>query len=166
MIHYVVGDLLESDCNVMVHCCNCFCAFGAGIALQIRHKFPEAYEADQNTTRGDMAKLGTYEMVSCVDRSQRHGDVTVVNLYGQYNYGGRGVKRGGRQVDYVALERAIGGLANQLESWRDRPKIGMPRLGCGLAGGKWSVVGGILLRNFKDQDIYVYDLRDPEDDDE
>lgn len=34
----------------------------------------------------------------------------------------------------------------------------MPRIGCGLAGGDWSIVEKILNNVFDDRTIYVYDL--------
>lgn len=63
MIRYVDGNLLtmaqNGDFDVIAHCANCFCTFGAGIALQIKETFPEAYVVDCETKAGDLAKLGT-----------------------------------------------------------------------------------------------------------
>ncbi len=36
--------------------------------------------------------------------------------------------------------------------------VGMPRIGCGLAGGDWAVVEKILNRIFGPRLIYVYDF--------
>ncbi|MGA8944018.1 MAG: hypothetical protein WB502_15090 [Thermoactinomyces sp.] len=48
MIYIQQGDLLQSDCTVIAHQCNCFATMGAGIAKQIKERYPEAYEADRN----------------------------------------------------------------------------------------------------------------------
>ena len=48
MIKYIDGDLVKEAelFDVIAHCCNCFCTMGAGIAPQIKNKFPDAYVAD------------------------------------------------------------------------------------------------------------------------
>lgn len=55
------GDLIalarEGHFDLIAHGCNCFCTMGARIARGIRAAFPEAYEADLNTKKGDRAKL-------------------------------------------------------------------------------------------------------------
>ena len=54
------GDLLqyaqEGVFDVIIHGCNCFCTMGAGIAKAIKARFPEAYQADCQTPKGDRAK--------------------------------------------------------------------------------------------------------------
>lgn len=51
------GDLialaLEGEFSVIVHGCNCQCAMGKGIAKTIKTRFPEAYQADLKTKKGD-----------------------------------------------------------------------------------------------------------------
>ena len=57
------GDLVQlalaGKFDVIVHGCNCMCTMGAGIAKQIKQKFPEAYRVDCQTKKGDRSKLGT-----------------------------------------------------------------------------------------------------------
>ena len=59
----IKGDLvklaIKGEFDLIIHGCNCFCTMGAGIAKTIKQKFPEAYEADLKTEKGDKAKLGT-----------------------------------------------------------------------------------------------------------
>ena len=61
-MNVVTGDLLrlalDGRFDVIVHGCNCQCAMGKGIALSIKQQFPEAYDADLHTQKGDRAKLG------------------------------------------------------------------------------------------------------------
>ena len=99
----VKGDLiklaLKGDFDVIVHGCNCFCAMGKGIALTIKKVFPEAYQADLKSTKGDKEKLGKYSSATV----QRNGhQITVINAYTQYNYGGPGIK-----ADYGAIKVTI-----------------------------------------------------------
>lgn len=110
------GDLLQyardGVFDVIVHGCNCFCTMGAGIANQIKHQFPEAYQADVQTAKGDRGKLGS---CSSATIEGQYGACRVVNAYTQYQYRGKGVK-----VDYDALrscnemdQGALFGAANR-----------------------------------------------------
>jgi O-acetyl-ADP-ribose deacetylase (regulator of RNase III) len=50
---------MSKDFDVIAHCLTVFCTMGAGIAPQIKSKFPDAYIVDCQTIRGDINKLGT-----------------------------------------------------------------------------------------------------------
>ena len=94
-IKYIKGDLVrdaERDFDVIGHGCNCWCVFGAGIALTVKRKWRRAYDADTATAYGDSEKLGTYS-------SWSNSNITILNLYTQWNYkGSNGVK-----ADYAAI---------------------------------------------------------------
>jgi O-acetyl-ADP-ribose deacetylase (regulator of RNase III) len=95
-IKYVTGDLIESDCDVIGHGCNCFNNMGGGIAWQIKNKLVEAYNADfYGTTIGDRKKMGKFT------KAQSKGK-TVYNLYSQFRYGHDKV-----HVEYEFLELDI-----------------------------------------------------------
>lgn len=140
---FVYGDLLVLTLNghfdVIVHGCNCFCVMGAGIASGVRRVFPGAYAADLETTRGDISKLGTFS-------SAVHGNVTVVNAYTQYYYGGMRV-----YVDYDALRRVMRSIKNTFTGKR----IGMPLIGSGLAGGSWDIICNIIESELEDEDVTI-----------
>ena len=59
----IEGDLIQKakdgEFDLIVHGCNCFCTMGAGIAKQIKKNFPQAFEEDLKTEKGDHGKLGT-----------------------------------------------------------------------------------------------------------
>jgi O-acetyl-ADP-ribose deacetylase (regulator of RNase III) len=133
MIKYIKGDLVRDaeDFDVIAHCCNCFCTMGAGIAPQIKAKFPEAYEADCKTAKGDINKLGT---ISYTENTKP----IVVNLYGQYDYTGR--RSGKMDLDYDALRKS---LVLMQEKYKGK-MMAMPKIGSGLAGGDWKKIEGII----------------------
>ncbi|MEM6785750.1 MAG: macro domain-containing protein [Bacteroidota bacterium] len=130
------GDLLrhaqDGHFDVIVHGANCQCTMGAGIAKAIRRQFPEAYEADLATKKGDRSKLGTISTA----RIER-GEVafTVVNGYTQLHWRGRGVK-----VDYDAVRSVFQHVRRQFTGQR----IGYPMIGAGLAGGDWDRIAEII----------------------
>ena len=131
---------LDGVFDVIVHGCNCHCAMGAGIAKAIRETFPEAYEADCATAKGDRGKLGTISYASVV-----RGDltITVVNAYTQYNSAGAG-----RLADYDAIRAAKASVRSAFAGRR----IGYPRIGAGLAGGDWQVISAIIDEELAGED--------------
>ena len=147
----VQGDLIKlarkGEFDVIVHGCNCFCTMGAGIALTIKKRFPEAYEADLKTAKGDEGKLGTFS--SAVVQTA-HGELTVVNGYTQFNFRGRG-----RKADYEAI-RSVFRLVKQEFAGK---RIGFPAIGAGLAGGNWKVIAQIIAEELDGEDFTFVEYR-------
>ena len=135
-MNVIRGDLLRlalhGRFDVIVHGCNCQCAMGKGIARSIKDQFPEAYEADLRTGKGDSGKLGSIS-VARIDRPPAH--FTVVNAYTQFDYRGAGVL-----ADYDAMRSAFRLVKNHFPGAR----IGYPKIGAGLAMGDWKVIAGII----------------------
>lgn len=61
---------------------------GAGIAKLIRTKFPEAYDVDLQTKKGDRSKLGTISTATVI---RNNHEITIINAYTQFNWRGSGV---------------------------------------------------------------------------
>ncbi len=144
MIRYITGDLVRDAENfdVIIQCANCFCTMGAGIAPQIKKKFPEAYEVDCETISGDKNKLGTITYTKLTKP-------TVINLYGQYGFNGR--KHGEVDVDYDAVRS---GLKLVKENFSGK-FIGMPKIGAGLAGGNWDIIERIIDEELRGEYVTV-----------
>ena len=136
----VKGDLIKlassGKFDVIVHGCNCFNVMGAGIARKIKMKFPEAYQADLETKKGDEKKLGTYT-------TAKIDDLTIVNAYTQYNYGS-----GQRNVDYDAIRKIFRLIKH---NFRDK-RIAYPKIGAGLGGGDWKTIKNIIEEELENTD--------------
>lgn len=145
MLEYRIGDLIEAARNeevmAIAHCCNCQVNMGSGIAPQIRLAFPWAWEADQETEKGDTKKLGSFSVGDPYATGYNDGPL-VYNLYGQFGYGKR--RYGGRDLNYDALYDALVGMANDLQGIdpgdHEMLPVGLPMLGAGLAGGDWDII--------------------------
>jgi len=122
---------------------------GAGIAKSIRENFPEAYLKDQNTIKGDRNRLGTYTSVT-IQKYER--PFIIVNLYGQYEYS----REKGPNVNYVSIAQ---GLIKIKEDFKGL-KIGMPKIGCGLAGGSWKVIEAIIESALHEEDVTVVNYKE------
>lgn len=124
----LTGDLIAlakaGEFDVIIHGCNCFCTMKKGIAKAIAEAFPEAFEADLTTEKGNRNKLGTYSLASV-------GKLTIINAYTQFNWHGNG-----RKADYYAIKQVFERIAKDFPDKR----IGYPKIGAGLAGGDWAVI--------------------------
>lgn len=132
----VEGDLLNwvetGYFDVIAHGCNCQCVMSAGIARSIKVRFPEAYQADLATQKGDGRKLGTLSVAKVMTRG---GPLVVVNAYTQVFYG-----RQSCQVSYAAVRQAFAEVKRRYSG----KSIGYPRIGAGLAGGDWGYIASII----------------------
>lgn len=154
---YRKGNLLNAPVDVIIHQCNCFLTMGAGIAKQIALKWPLVLEADKRTIRGDRRKLGSFTMTHSI-----HGRPTIFNLYSQYGMGGRSPDT---STNYVAMAEGMKAISDHLMANArlivgEPLIIGLPRIGCGLAGGRWEVVEQIILEELDHEPfkVVVYDL--------
>ncbi len=145
----VRGDLLalaqRGDFDVIVHGCNCFCAFGSGVAGQIKRRFPEAYAADCRTTKGDRGKLGRLSSAEVVGDGEHR--FTVVNAYTQY--------RGGRSTTPLVDVDAVGRAMRAVREAYAGKRIGLPRIGAGAAGGDWAVLSKVIDDALAGEDVTV-----------
>ena len=140
---YIDGDLIklasQGMFDVIGHGCNCFHSMGAGIAKSIKQAFPEALMADQFSRYGDKNKLGTFTHVD-------YGDFIVLNLYTQFNYGSNKIN-----VDYDTVRNCMKEIKRKYSGKR----IGLPFIGCGLAGGDWNIVSKIIEDELCNEDVTI-----------
>jgi O-acetyl-ADP-ribose deacetylase (regulator of RNase III) len=145
------GDLIDlarrGDFDLIAHGCNCFCTMGAGIAKGIRAAFPEAYDVDLATTKGDKTKLGTCTAAEVVCGGQT---LVVVNAYTQYDYRGRGMK-----LNYDAVRSCMSWIRENHGSKR----IGFPKIGAGLAGGDWDQTVKIIAEELAGEDVTIVEFK-------
>jgi O-acetyl-ADP-ribose deacetylase (regulator of RNase III) len=143
----VKGDLLKlakaGSFDIIVHGCKCFCTMGAGIAKEIAMNFPEAYQVDRKTVKGDRAKLGTCSVAKVQTASS---NFTVINAYTQYDYRGSGDK-----IDYGAVRSCMRWISDNYGYAR----IGLPKIGAGLGGGDWSKILAIIKEELGNRDVTV-----------
>jgi len=144
-LKYLKGDLIQyiqdGNLDVIVHGCNCFHIMGGGIAKQIKNKFPEVFVADQETPFGDINKLGLCHYIQITNPS-----FIIVNAYTQYHYGTQQVN-----VDYYAIRKCMQSIKINMHGL----KIGMPKIGCGLAGGDWNIVSKIIETELTGEDVTI-----------
>ena len=141
----VAGNLvtlaLAGNYDLIMQGCNCMNQMGRGIALTIKNTWPEVYQADLATVKGDKTKLGTYTK-AVVDINGK--PLVVVNCYTQYNYNYEGVL-----VDYTAVQQVMTKIKQDYSGL----KMAMPLIGAGLAKGDWSILSPIIETALEGEDL-------------
>ncbi len=140
MLNKVKGNLLDmaenGDFNIIVQGCNCFNVMGAGIARQIAERYPNVRDADLETTKGSIGKLGNWTAGFVMAEKHRF---IVINAYTQY-----GTSADGSDVfEYDSFAVILRKLVHEYGSSR----FGFPYIGMGLAGGDKKRILG-MLENF------------------
>ncbi|MBZ6080344.1 macro domain-containing protein [Streptomyces olivaceus] len=138
-IRYVRGDATVPSVKgvkVIAHVCNDLGGWGKGFVLAVSRRWPEpeaAYRAWHRNRAANDFGLGAIQLV----RVETY--VWVANMIGQ-----RGMRTGskGVPVRYEAIDTALGRLADRAIELG--ASVHMPRIGCGLAGGKWSRVEPLI----------------------
>lgn len=124
---------------------------GAGLAKQIKELYPHifGYYKNRCKTSTPEALLGSIDSYPDSKNCRQ-----IVNMYAQKTYGRTGV-----HTDYEALKSCLNLvkiLAEAMAKFKTTVKVGLPHgLGCGLAGGDWSIVSGIIEETFKDSPVFV-----------
>ena len=155
-ITYQIGDATQpagSGAKVLVHVCNDIGGWGRGFVVAISKRWPEPEQQFRAWYRGGEGipafALGEVQFVEVPP------DLTVANVVGQHGIGTRqktppvryeAIRQGLRTVAAFAAERSA--------------SVHMPRIGCGLAGGKWEEIERLVTEELVARGVVVtvYDL--------
>ena len=154
------GDLiklaLDGVFDVIAHGCNCQAAMGAGIAPQMANTFDadeidRAVHNDLNLTKNNRHSL-LGDVISW--RPFENGlkapiNLIVCNAYTQLSPGLPGVD--GIPLDYVALQMCLRKMNYAFKGLT----IGLPKIGCGLAGGNWEKVKAMIQSELSNCNVIV-----------
>jgi O-acetyl-ADP-ribose deacetylase (regulator of RNase III) len=150
-IEYVVGDAVYPGGpgrKIVAHVVNDQGGWGAGFVIALSRRWQEPEKVYRATW--PMFSLGSVQLVPTGD------DVYVANLYAQNGYMGR---TNPQPLQYESLRHCLTHLA--LSAKRMGASVHMPRIGCGLGGGDWSVVSEIISHTLCNTavPVTVYDLK-------
>lgn len=156
----VYGDILTPNANevaaVICHQVNMRGVMGAGLARQIRNKFPSVYDAYKVKCSSGTVSLGDVQFVSMLPDN----GCVIVNIFGQDGYGTDKV-----YTDYGALRKAFAKVVTTLHLTKalHNAIVRIPYgLGCGLAGGNWNTVLRIIQEELVNEGVEVEIWKLPE----
>lgn len=138
MIKFFDGDLLKSGCDIICHQVNEYGVMGAGIAKQIKDKYPKAFDDYTNAIKEAASKCKNLPFIAL---SKQPDGIVVANMFTQRN----------GKTDLELLRNAVFLLSMQIYdlfitklkfndmtgAFFDRPfRVGIPyKYGCGIAKG-------------------------------
>ena len=154
-INYTIGDTTQpvgKGTKIIVHVCNDVGGWGRGFVVALSKRWSEPERRYRAWHRGEETQPFTLGEVQFVQVSE---NLLVANLIGQRDVR---VDSGVPPVRYEAIRAGLGRVA--VEARRLGASIHMPRIGCGLAGGKWEEVGNIVEQELVSSglSVTVYDL--------
>lgn len=144
MIRERVGDLLQSDANIIAHQTNCMGVMGAGVALQIKNKLLDERAFEKYV---DLCKRKGEHLLGHVQYLQGAGEKVIANVFGEYKPSYDKV-----DTDYDSLKEAL--ILLHEEAKKYELSVAIPGLmGCGLAGGDWNIVRDMIEEIFGDSEV-------------
>lgn len=141
MIREAYGNLLdlveEGHFDIIAHGCNCQNVMGAGLAKQIKDKYPQVEIADYRYWKevGKRSKLDMLGNFSYMPIENPNGDFIIANLYTQL------VPGPAFKIEYLRY-----GLVTLLEYFGAEVSYAIPRIGCGYGGGNWNEVKELIYK--------------------
>lgn len=165
MISFVKGDATQPigiGPKAIAHVCNDRGGWGRGFVVAVSQRWPAPEQAyrhwnAQHLWEGMPFELGYVQFVRV------ETDIHIANMIAQAGYGknNQALHRGSESdatppIRYDALERCLTDVAGWAKS--RGATVHMPRIGCGLAGGKWELIEPILKKTLSELAVFVYDL--------
>ena len=154
-IIYLKGDATQPQAagnRIIAHICNDQGGWGKGFvgALSKRWDGPEAAYRSwyKDRSKNDFG-LGAVQLVSV------EPNLWVANMVAQHGYQATAQ---GPPIRYDAVRECLMKLAAEAKSLE--ASVHMPRIGCGLAGGKWEEIEPIITDELTSQgiEVSVYDF--------
>lgn len=153
MINIITGNILNTDADLILHQVNPFGVMGAGLALQIKNKYPNVFTEYKNYClkfNNSYNKLrGNLKIVPINDKQ------AVVNMFSQ-----SGLSRHRVTTDYQALSHCLNRLHKIICKYD--LSLAIPYgIGCGLAGGQWEIVFKTIQDKFQNDKskVLIYKYR-------
>ena len=149
MVMYKTGNILDAKENLICHQVNCRGVMGAGLAKDIKYRYPKVYN-NYRSLFGD-PYIETSAFLGEVQYVEIEKDKYICNLFGQDYYGNNPF------ITYTSYKA----LRSCLEKVKDvaiehNYSIALPyKIGCGKANGSWVEVLNIIEEVFKDSGLTV-----------
>ena len=136
----VNDDILNAKENIIVHQVNDRGYMGAGLALQIKNKYPNVYSSYRK--HANEQALGKIQLIKINEHQM------ICNMFSQ-----RGISRTHKTTDYELMKECLKKLAKLEQD--THITIAIPyKIGCGLAGGDWNIVLKLIQELIPNAVIY------------
>lgn len=148
MIHYVTGDLLQSDAEALVNTVNTVGVMGKGIALQFKEQFPENFKIYKEACKNGKLDIGNLLITEA--SSLLSGRKLIINFPTKKHW------KYPSEYDYI--EQGLNALAHDIKSLNIK-SIAIPPLGSHNGGLEWHRVKEMIVNKLQSSecDIFIYE---------
>lgn len=148
MIHYKIGNLLESEAEALVNTVNTVGIMGKGIALQFKNMFPNNFKTYVNVCKNKTLTIG--QLLVTEEKSMLVGNKIIINFPTKTDWR--------LPSEYPYIEAGLAALVPIINE-KSIKSIAIPPLGAGNGGLNWYKVKYILEKYLADVncDIYIYE---------
>ena len=148
MIKIVKGDLLTVEKGIIGHQVNCQGKMGSGVALQIKKKYPLAYQeykslVDEHSPEVNGEDLRK-DLLGQVNGVKINENLYIANMFGQLNYGYDGKQYTNTEALFNCFK-----IVRKVSEQTGLPVYLPYMIGCYRGGGDWKLVEDYLLTAFK-----------------
>lgn len=148
MIHFVTGNLLESDAQALVNTVNTVGVMGKGIALQFKQAFPTNFRKYAEACKRNTVIIGQLFVIE--ETSLLSGKKIIINFPTKTDWR--------LPSEYSYIEEGLIGLVELIRA-RKIQSIAIPPLGAGNGGLDWNKVKKMLVAHLSelDCDVFIYE---------
>lgn len=150
-ITYLKGDATSPNQvgnKIIAHICNDIGGWGKGFVMAISKK----WKTPEKSYRQWFSEKQNFDLGE-IQLIQVEADVFVANMIAQH-----GINTSEKPIRYDAVEKCLAKLASEANVLN--ASVHMPRIGCGLAGGKWEFIEPLIVKTLlaNNIDVFIYDF--------
>lgn len=140
------GDLFTTTATIIAHQVNCQGKMGSGVALQVKQKYPSAYEMYLSECQKENKPFKPLGLIQIISQSDGH---IICNMFAQDNYG----YDGKQYTDTAALRSCFNIL--KYYALTGKYSVAIPyKIGCCRGGADWdNEVYPIIESIFSDESV-------------
>ncbi|WP_059369487.1 type II toxin-antitoxin system antitoxin DNA ADP-ribosyl glycohydrolase DarG [Treponema endosymbiont of Eucomonympha sp.] len=149
MIHYLEGNILESNAQALVNTVNTVGIMGKGIALQFKKAYPDNFTAYSLACKTGKVNIG--KLFIKKDSSLINGEKIIINFPTKTDWR--------KPSEYSYIEKGLIDLVEKIKEYQIK-SIALPPLGAGNGGLEWERVKKLIeqkLSVVEDINVYVYE---------
>ena len=144
MIHYTIGNILESNAQALINTVNTVGVMGKGIALQFKKAYPNNFNAYQKACKqGDIA-IG--KLFVTKDYNLNSGEKIIINFPTKKDWR--------KSSEYSFIEKGLDNLI-QIVAQQNIQSVAIPPLGAGNGGLEWEKVKKIIEQKFNNLNVEI-----------
>lgn len=148
MIHFKIGNLLDSNAQALVNTVNTDGIMGKGIALQFKNQFPNNYKEYVKVCKEGTISIGKLFVFN--EDTLLNGKKLIINFPTKTSWR--------KPSEYLYIEMGLKDLVEIINKYNIK-SIAIPPLGAGNGGLDWNIVKEMILSHLDglDCEIYVYE---------